>query len=118
MNAKTDSTATLTIMRGEYGELTGHRFDIPFRSGASILDGLMWIRQHYDASLAFRFSCINANVCRECVMQIDGEVAYACVERLKEGTTHIAPIDTKPHIRDLVCETTPPKERWSDGEGD
>ena len=48
-------------------------------------------------------------------MRIDDNIAYACVERLKEGVTHIAPIDSKPHLRDLVCATIPPKERWSGG---
>jgi succinate dehydrogenase/fumarate reductase-like Fe-S protein len=37
-----------------------------------VLDGLLWLRREVDPSLAIRFSCINANVCKECTMLIDG----------------------------------------------
>ena len=93
------------------GETRFERFEVPYTPGASVLDGLMWIREHTDPGLAFRYSCINANVCRECVMTIDGRVGYACVERLHPGSITIAPLANKPLIRDLVCDTISPKER-------
>ena len=104
--------AVLRIARG--GPCDPDRFDVfevPYTPGQSVLDGLMWIRVHADASLAFRFSCINANVCKECVMRIDGKNRYACTERLKPGETLVEPLANKPLIRDLACETVPPKER-------
>ena len=108
--------AMLRIARGEPGE--PGRFDVfevPYTPGQSILDGLMWIREHADASLAFRFACINANVCKECVMRIDGKNRYACTERLKPGETVLEPLPNKRHIRDLACDTVPPKERLASG---
>ena len=39
--------------------------DVPFEPGQSVLDGLRWIRTQRDPSLAIRFSCINANACKE-----------------------------------------------------
>ena len=87
----------------------------PTPPGQSILDGLMWIREHADPSLAFRFACINANVCKECVMRIDGKNGYACTERLKPGETVLEPLASKRRIRDLACDTVPPKERLSRG---
>ena len=86
-------------------------YEVPFESGASVLDGLLWIRAHVEPSLAFRYSCINANVCRECTMLIDGKTTYACTARLKQGVTEVQPLLTKRHIRDLVTDTLPPKER-------
>ena len=98
----------LKIARGGPGD--ADRFDVfevPYTPGQSILDGLMWIREHADPSLAFRFACINANVCKECVMRIDGKNRYACTERLKPGETMLEPLPNKRRIRDLACDTVP-----------
>ena len=104
--------AVLRIARGEPGEPGRFdAFEVPYTPGQSVLDGLMWIREHADASLAFRFACINANVCKECVMRIDGKNRYACTERLKPGETVLEPLPNKRRIRDLACDTVPPKER-------
>ena len=53
-------------------------FAVPFEDGATVLDALVWIRANRDQSLAVRYSCINANVCKECTIAIDGVVDYAC----------------------------------------
>lgn len=104
--------ARLRIPRGTDREaMVEEEFEVPFEPGASVLDGLMWIRTHLDASLAFRYSCISANVCKECVMQINGKSGYACTERLEEGLMEIRPLPNKRLLRDLACETVPPKER-------
>jgi succinate dehydrogenase/fumarate reductase-like Fe-S protein len=73
--------------------------------------GLGDVPRGVDPSLAFRFSCINANACKECMMLIDGKVDYACTVRLKEGMTTLAPLPKKALIRDLVTEIAPPDER-------
>ncbi|MET0219310.1 MAG: 2Fe-2S iron-sulfur cluster-binding protein [Tardiphaga sp.] len=104
--------ATLSIQRGALGETLHHQtFDVPFEHGQSVLDGLRAVRRTTDPSLAFRFACINANACKECMMLIDGKVDYACTVRLKEGTTTLAPLPKKALIRDLVTEIAPPDER-------
>ena len=104
--------ALLAIHRGQ-PETASHvdTFEIEFEHGQSVLDGLRMVRRDQDPSLAFRFSCINANACKECMMLIDGEVEYACTARLKEGTTALAPLPKKALIRDLVTEIAPPDER-------
>jgi succinate dehydrogenase/fumarate reductase-like Fe-S protein len=104
--------ATLHIQRGVFGETPRHEsFDVSFEHGQSILDGLRAVRRSTDPSLAFRFACINANACKECMMLIDGKVDYACTVRLKEGVTSLAPLPKKALIRDLVTEIAPPDER-------
>ena len=87
------------------------RYVVPFESGQSVLDGLRWVRAHVDPSLAFRYSCINANACKECMMQLDGKVIYACTARLVPGEMPLAPLGNKTLIRDLVSEIAPPEER-------
>ena len=104
--------ATLTIQRGAFGEIPRvESFDVGFEPGQSVLDGLRALRSQADPTLAFRFSCINANACKECMMLIDGKVDYACTVRLKQGTTTLAPLPKKALIRDLVTEIAPPDER-------
>ena len=104
--------ATLAIQRGAPGEPARvESFEVTFEPGQSVLDGLCALRCEADPSLAFRFSCINANACKECMMLIDGKVDYACTVRLKEGVTALAPLPKKILIRDLVTEIAPPDER-------
>lgn len=104
--------ATLAIQRGAAGQPTRiENFEVAFEEGQSVLDGLRALRLQADPSLAFRFSCINANACKECMMLIDGKVDYACTVRLKQGVTTLAPLPKKALIRDLVTEIAPPDER-------
>jgi succinate dehydrogenase/fumarate reductase-like Fe-S protein len=105
-------TATLVIQRGLPGETPEWaRFSVPFEPGQSVLDGLRRIRATADPRLAFRFSCINANACKECVMLLDGATVYACTARLEEREMRLEPLANKILIHDLVTEIAPPDER-------
>ncbi len=106
-------TARLRIRRGAGDEEPRYDvFEVPFEDGATVLDALMWIRAQRDASLAIRYSCINANVCKECTIAIDGRVDYACTTRLRAGAAMtLEPLPGKKLLRDLVTETRPPRER-------
>ena len=44
-------------------------------------------------------------------MLVDGRNAYACLERLKPGRTVLEPLEGKRRLRDLACDTVPPKEK-------
>jgi len=104
--------ARLHVQRGSGAEAPRVEvFEVPFEPGQSVLDGLRWIRAHRDPGLAFRFSCINANACKECMMEVDGKVLYACTARLTEADMHLAPLGNKTLVRDLVSEIAPPDER-------
>ncbi len=106
------STARLRVRRGRPGEAGRYEeFDVPYEDGDSVLDGLVRIRELHDPELAMRFSCFNANVCKECTMAIDGKVAYACIVKLRPGVTQVDPLPNRPLIRDLVTETLSRKER-------
>ena len=104
--------AQLKVWRGE-SPATGRweRYDVPFEPGQSVLDGLRWIRANRDPSLAIRFSCINANACKECMLELDGKTVYACTARLEPRAMTLAPLANKPLVRDLVTEIAPPTER-------
>lgn len=107
----TRKTVTIRVRRGTPQD-EGHveEFAVPYTEGMSILDALMWIRSHEDSSLAFRYSCINANACKECSVVIDGSVEYACTARLTEQGALVEPLENKPVVRDLVTDIAPAKE--------
>ena len=106
-------SARLKIWRGTSKD-DGHydEFDVDFEDGESVLDGLVRIRVKYDPDLAIRFSCFNANVCKECLILIDGKVEYACIAKLRTGLIVLDPLPDRPVLRDLVTDTLSRKERF------
>ena len=107
------ATARLRVWRGlsiQAGQFES--YEVPFEPGQSVLDGLRWIRANRDPSLAIRFSCINANACKECMMELDGTTVYACTARLAAREMTLTPLSNKPLVRDLVTEIAPPAERF------
>ena len=106
-------SATLEIWRGvETDAGRWETYEVPFEPGQSVLDGLRWIRVNRDPTLAIRFSCINANACKECMIELDGETVYACTARLQARKMRLAPLSNKKLLRDLVTEIAPPAERF------
>jgi succinate dehydrogenase/fumarate reductase-like Fe-S protein len=104
--------ATLVIRRGAPGAPPREEtWEVPFEPGQSVLDALRWIRAQRDPTLAIRYSCTNANSCKECMVRIEGKPVYACIERLREGTMKVDPLPNKKLVRDLVTEIAPPDER-------
>jgi succinate dehydrogenase/fumarate reductase-like Fe-S protein len=104
--------AALLIQRGGPGEVPREeRFELEFEPGESVLDGLRRLRVRADATLAFRYACLNANACKECMMLLDGRVIYACTARLEPREMRLAPLPNKPLLRDLATVIAPPDER-------
>jgi len=65
--------AKLKVRRGSDAQASRwETYEVPFEAGQSVLDGLRHIRAALDPSLAIRFSCINANACKECMVELDG----------------------------------------------
>lgn len=106
-------TAILRVRRGG-AEEDGYWEDykVPFEPGQSLLDALRWIRANRDSSLVIRFSCINANACKECIVELDGKPVYSCTARLEARMMTLAPLTNKRLVRDLVTEIAPPSERF------
>ena len=101
--AEKNLNAELYIFRGTAGtDSKFETFNVPFQQGASVLDALIWINDNVDETLSFRYSCINANACKECMMLIDGEVEYACLKKLQEKKSKLQPLPNKKLIKDPV----------------
>ncbi|MFV0514209.1 MAG: 2Fe-2S iron-sulfur cluster-binding protein [Jhaorihella sp.] len=112
MQGEQQRTVPVTVMRGlDRDDMQSQSFDVPFVAGMSVLDALIWIRGHADPSLAIRYSCINANACKECSVMVNGQVEYACTARLTPAGAIVAPLENKTVIRDLVTDLAPSRER-------
>ena len=97
--------ARLRIWRGTDPENGRYEeFDVEFEEGDSVLDALVRLRYGVAPDLAFTFSCFNANVCKECVMMIDGIVNYACIAKVKPGLTQLDPVPDQHILRDLMID--------------
>jgi succinate dehydrogenase/fumarate reductase-like Fe-S protein len=108
------NTALLQVRRGGPDQAPRYDvFEVPFEPGQSVLDGLRWLRAERDPSLAFRYSCLNANSCKECMMLLDGKVVYACTARLEARAMRLDPLANKRQVRDLVTAIAPPDESLS-----
>jgi len=82
-------------------------FEIPVARGMTVLDGLAYIKERLDSSLAWRSSC-RMGICGSCGMLINGWPQLACQTQMLELQ---APIVLKPLpnfsvIRDLVPDLT------------
>lgn len=95
----------LTVQRSEANGQKGpaQSFEVPEFEGMTVLDALMWVRQHVDPSLSFRYSCRNANACKECVAMVNGKMTYLCTSPAK-GEVQVAPLPHKALVRDLTVE--------------
>ena len=81
-------------------------FDVPYIHETSVLEALFYIKDHFEPSLSFRWSCRMA-VCGSCGMMVNGVPHLACKTFLRdyEGKDmHIAPLDNFPIERDLVVD--------------
>lgn len=108
------NTAKLLVQRGGPGdEPAFEEFVVPHSEGMSVLDALIWIRANTDSSLAIRYSCTNANTCKECMVKVGGKTVYACTERLGQEPVTVGPLTNKRLLRDLVTDIVPPKEKLS-----
>lgn len=95
---------TLNIIRGNAASVsTLKKYEVPFTEGMSLLDALIWLREHEDPSLSVRYSCRSANACKECMALIDGKGGYLCSIRAKENASvQIEPLKGRPWLKDLT----------------
>lgn len=90
----------LTIDRSHGGT---DSYEVPEFEGMTVLDALLWVREHCDPSLAVRFSCRSANACRECIAVVDGQRAYTCTVAAT-GDVEVAPLPNQPRLHDLAVD--------------
>jgi len=84
------------------------KFDVPFTDDMSVLQGLQYIKDHFDGSLTFRWSCRMA-ICGSCGVMIDGIPSLGCKTFLRDyhpGPLRVEAMANFPIERDLVVDAS------------
>ena len=78
-------------------------YEIPWQDRMRVMDALNYIREYYDSSLAFRFSCRYYAKCGTCAAMVNGKPVLTCYEEAKDGML-VEPLANFPVVRDLVID--------------
>ena len=105
-----DDSVTIKVFRYD-PEVAGKeepRFDdfqVPFFKGMTVLDALIYARDHYDSSLTFRHSCRQA-VCGSDALFVNGKQRLGCKTQMAEldGPVRIEPLPHQDVVKDLVVD--------------
>ncbi|HYC36025.1 MAG TPA: 2Fe-2S iron-sulfur cluster-binding protein [Usitatibacter sp.] len=85
-------------------------FEVPVPSAHSrVLDALLYVREHLDPSLGFRYSC-RAGMCGSCALVVNGKEALACqtaIGTLATDHVRVQPLRALPVLRDVMCDMGP-----------
>ncbi|HLE46206.1 MAG TPA: succinate dehydrogenase iron-sulfur subunit [Thermoplasmata archaeon] len=83
-------------------------YRVPFTKGLTVLDALLWVKEHVEPGLAFRYSC-RMGICGSCGMLINGKPALGCETQIADlGTdaVEVAPLTNYPVVRDVATDFT------------
>jgi succinate dehydrogenase / fumarate reductase iron-sulfur subunit len=80
-------------------------FHVPFEKGMTVLDALIYARDHYDSSLTFRHSCRQA-VCGSDALFINGSQRLGCQTQLGDLSepVRVEPLPHQDVVKDLVVD--------------
>lgn len=81
------------------------RFEVPYHDDWLVLDALIYIKDHLDRSLSFRWSCHMA-VCGSCGLMINGEPTLTCKAFVRDypDGIRVEPLANFPVERDLIVD--------------
>ena len=80
-------------------------FHVPFTKGMTVLDAVMYARDHYDPSLTFRHSCRQA-ICGSDAFFVNGRQRLGCKTQVSEldEPIRIEPLPHQDVVKDLVVD--------------
>ncbi|MGQ3722816.1 succinate dehydrogenase/fumarate reductase iron-sulfur subunit [Natrialba aegyptia] len=80
-------------------------FHVPYEKGMTVLDALIYARDHFDSSLTFRHSCRMA-VCGSDGLFINGSQRLGCQTQISDlnEPVRVEPLPHEPVIKDLVVD--------------
>jgi succinate dehydrogenase / fumarate reductase iron-sulfur subunit len=93
-------------VQGDQPRMVTYR--VPMFKGMTILDALLWAKEHLDNGLSFRYSC-RMGICGSCGMLIDGKPMLGCetqIADVESRAVEIAPLTNYPIIRDVATDFT------------
>ena len=81
-------------------------YRVPIEPGMTVLNALLYVKEHLDHTVAIRYSCRMA-CCGSCGMKINGVPKLACYTQVQEcggDAITVEPLDNYPLVRDLVTD--------------
>ena len=80
-------------------------FEVPFFKGMTVLDALIYARDHFDSTLTFRHSCRQA-ICGSDALFVNGKQRLGCKTQLVEldDPVRIEPLPHQEVVKDLVVD--------------
>ncbi|WP_299234013.1 succinate dehydrogenase/fumarate reductase iron-sulfur subunit [Natronomonas sp.] len=105
-----DETVRLKVFRYD-PEVEGKKdprfdtFEVPFTKGMTVLDALIYARDHFDSSLTFRHSCRQA-VCGSDALFVNGRQRLGCKTQMVdlEWPVRIEPLPHADVVKDLIVD--------------
>ena len=79
-------------------------YPVPVREGMTVLDGLHYIKDNLDSTLAWRYSC-RMGICGSCGMLLNGRPSLACntqILHIADADLTVGPLPNFEIVRDLV----------------
>ncbi len=83
-------------------------YRVPAAPGMTVLDALLHVKEHLDATLAYRSSC-RMGICGSCGMFINGFPRLACQTQVRTlgSLVQVEPLPNYPVLRDVVPDLEP-----------
>ena len=104
-----ERTVKLRVSRSSTGpndQRSYQEFSIPYESGMTVLNALLYAKEKLDHSITIRYSCRMAS-CGSCGMIINNLPRLACYTQVTEFPNleiTVRPLDHYPLVRDLVTD--------------
>ena len=87
-------------------EATLQEYEVPYTKDWVVLDGLNYVKDRVDGTLAYRWSC-RMGICGSCGMMVNGEPKLTCATFLSDyapAPVRVEPLTNFPVIRDLIVD--------------
>jgi fumarate reductase iron-sulfur subunit len=87
-------------------EASFQEYEVPYTKDWVVLDGLNYIKDRVDGTLAYRWSC-RMGICGSCGMMVNGEPKLTCATFLADyapAPVRVEPLTNFPIIRDLIVD--------------
>src|SRR5689334_18911246 len=121
MPGTTPTTLKVSVWRGaDEGEF--QRFDVPRMESQTVLDVVIYIQRHLDATLSYRFAC-RVGICGALVMTVNGRAHSTCRHQLTKVLRHpddvheSATLKQLPVVKDLATNMTGFFDKWRHAKG-
>lgn len=88
-------------------------YEMEYQKGMTVLDVILFVQQHKDPTLAFRYEC-RQGVCGTCGVMYNGKPVLSCSTQIRKTDTYqrIGPLDNFPVEKDLIVDLSGVLKRY------